>query len=584
MTFLHRSGSARGPASNAREPSYPCRIRRRPRTPNEADDLRASPPEALVQHCFVDGNGRRYLVGVTRSFEERQSVLGEKEHQVFESLLEGCQIIDSEWRYVYVNDAAVKQSHLSRGELIGRTMMECYPGIEDTPMFEELQACMKLREHRSLENRFEFADGSDGWFILRFVPIPAGVCVLSLDVTEERRAAARLASVEGQLYHAQKMEAVGRLAGGIAHDFNNILCAILTYADLLIETLEPGNPLREDVEEIRHAGDRGARLTGQLLAFSRQDVLSQEVLDLNRVVTDMKRMIERLIGEDVDLHVFAAPAPVRACIDRGRLEQLVMNLVVNARDAMPLGGKLTLELARVELDEEYAEDHPEVVPGPYVLMVVSDTGSGIREDVRSRIFEPFFTTKEQGKGTGLGLSTVFGIVKQNRGHIWVYSEEGQGTTFKVYLPECDEAARPISRPPPSRIPRGDAGARKDTVLVVDDDEQVRSALCRVLERDGYRVHQASEADRAEAIALENVGIIDLLLTDVVLRSSSGVALAGRLVEQCPGLRVVLMSGHTSEAAARHGVLTTVADFLQKPITSTMLRQTVRQVLDRPAPK
>ncbi|HXL08392.1 MAG TPA: PAS domain S-box protein [Gemmatimonadales bacterium] len=395
-----------------------------------------------------------------------------------------------------------------------------------------------------------------------------GILGIGRDVTER-------VQLEQQLRQAQKMEAVGRLAGGIAHDFNNILTAITGYADLLLEDLAPKDPRRQDAEEIHKAADRAAGLTRQLLAFSRQQVLQPRVLDLNALVSELEKMLRRLLGEDVKLATVLAPALGRVRADAGQLEQVIMNLAVNARDAMPTGGKLTIETADVEFDGGYAAEHYPAPPGKYAMLAVSDTGTGMDPATQAHLFEPFFTTKEKGKGTGLGLATVYGIVKQSGGFIWVYSERGVGTTFKMYLPRVDAAADPASgRPAPAPVARG-----SETVLVAEDEAPVRAVARHALERYGYHVLEAASAEAALDVAQRYSGPIHVLLTDVIMPGMSGRDLAARLATLRPETRVIYMSGYTDDAITRHGVLEPGFVFVQKPFTPDALARTVRDVLD-----
>jgi two-component system cell cycle sensor histidine kinase/response regulator CckA len=386
------------------------------------------------------------------------------------------------------------------------------------------------------------------------------------DATERR-------SLEEQFHQAQKMEAVGRLAGGVAHDFNNILTAILGCADLLLDELPDGAPQREDAEQIREAGLRAAALTRQLLAFGRRESVEPVPLNVNAVVANVEKMLRRVIGEDIELVAKLDPAAGTVVADAGQLEQVIMNLVVNARDAMPDGGRLTIETANVELDADYAARHLAVTPGPHVMLAVTDTGVGIDDATLRRIFEPFFTTKPNGRGTGLGLATVYGIVKQNRGSIVVDSEPGRGSTFRVYLPRV--------APPASAQPvRAEAPARggHETVLVAEDDDDVRRLARRVLEGQGYAVLEAPDAATALRLAAGHAGPIDLLLTDVVMPEMPGTELARRLGDARPGTRVLYVSGYTDHSVG-NGALPTGTSFLQKPFSATTLVRRVRHVLD-----
>ena len=373
----------------------------------------------------------------------------------------------------------------------------------------------------------------------------------------------------------QKMEAVGRLAGGIAHDFNNLLTAILGSVDFLRRALGPEHPEHAETEEIQKAAVRAADLTRQLLAFSRQQVLAPKVLELDALVTNLEKMLRRLIGEDVELRF--APKAARAAVraDPGQLEQVIVNLVVNARDAMPRGGKLTIETATVDLDATYAWEHGTVEPGRYVMLAVTDTGVGIDRAARARLFEPFFTTKEFGKGTGLGLATVYGIVKQSGGYIWVYSEPGQGATFKVYLPRVEPGGEPLAaRPSPARALGG-----TETILLAEDEAAVRNLARRVLEKHGYKLLLAATGRDGVQLATQHAGPIDLLVTDVVMPEMGGRELAQRLAALQPGLKVLYLSGYTDDMIVRHGVLEAGVAFLQKPFTPDTLLRKIREVLD-----
>ena len=395
-----------------------------------------------------------------------------------------------------------------------------------------------------------------------------GILGIGRDVTE------RL-GLEQQLRQAQKMEAVGRLAGGIAHDFNNILTAITGHAELLLEDLGHHDPRRADVDEIRRSAERAAGLTRQLLAFSRQQVLQPKVVDLNALVLDMDKLLRRLIGEDVELATVLDPTLGRVTADPGQLEQVIVNLAVNARDAMPQGGKLTLETRNIDLDSSYTLEHSLVKPGPYVQLTVSDSGIGMDEETQAHAFEPFFTTKPRGQGTGLGLAMVYGTVKQSGGFIWVYSEPGRGATFKIYLPRVDAPVESAAPPAPvERPPRG-----SETVLLAEDEPAVRAIARQALERQGYTVLAAPSGADALALAAQHGATIHLLLTDVVMPGMSGRDLADRLTAQRPGIRVLYISGYTDNAIVRHGMLEPGLAYLQKPFRPDALVRKVREVLD-----
>jgi CheY-like chemotaxis protein len=373
------------------------------------------------------------------------------------------------------------------------------------------------------------------------------------------------------------MEAIGLLAGGIAHDFNNLLTAIRGYSDLLLHRLDGRSEMRREVEEIRKAGERAASLTRQLLAFSRKQVLQPKVLDLNAVVAGMDNMLQRLIGEDIDLVAVLRPGLWNVLADPGQLEQVIMNLVVNARDAMPRGGKVTIETANVELDDSYVRQHAAVSPGPYVMLAISDTGKGMDEETKNRLFEPFYTTKEKGKGTGLGLSTVYGIVKQSGGYIWAYSDIGKGTAFKVYFPRFGGADAETGKEGASvSSPQG-----RETVLVVEDEEAVLALIRDILEGSGYTVLTASDGEEAQTVGRGHGAPIHLIVTDVVMPKMGGREAAESLAPHLPGVKVLYMSGYTNEAIVRHGVLDPGIPFLEKPFTPDALLRKVRRALDPP---
>ena len=387
------------------------------------------------------------------------------------------------------------------------------------------------------------------------------------DVTDQRR-------LQQQLVQSQKMEAVGRLAGGIAHDFNNLLTVITSYSDLLLEDLGADDPKRGDVEQVRKAAEGAAALTRQLLAFSRQQVLQPRAVSLNAVVENLQKILQRVLGDDVELATRLAPDLGTAQADVGQLEQVLMNLAVNARDAMPTGGKLTIETANAEHNPDDARGQGGAPTSRFVMLAVTDNGAGMDEATKTRIFEPFFTTKGLGKGTGLGLATVYGIVKQSRGFIWVYSEPGHGTSFKVYLPRVDAVAQ---APAPAEVASVAGGT--ETVLLVEDAAAVRTVTKHVLERQGYTVLEAPNGDAALRVAQGHRGPIHLLLTDVVMPGLSGRQLADQLARARPDVKVLYTSGYTDDSIVRHGVLEEGTAYLQKPFAPESLARKVRDVLD-----
>ena len=668
--------------------------------------------------------------------------------KILDTLLEGCQVISPDGRYLYINDIAARQGRKPKSDLIGKKMVEAYPGIDQTRMYTVLQKTMEDGKHRTMENEFVYGDGSTGWFELRFDRVPVGVFILSLEITQRKLAETKishlnavlrgirnvnqlitrehdpkrlisqacdllveargfesviiglidlpenrvdsfanagvklhaletllhagslpdcaeeavrtrkfvlrnnqsdacrgcsvatglgekiddlalplihdgylfgfmitslpqgmgkdsdeqnllqevasdiafalnsiqirsahnatqiaLSNTEAQLQQAQKLEAIGRLAGGIAHDYNNILAAQIGYCDLLQDHLESDSYVSKELVKIKACADRAARLTRQLLAFSRKQAMQVEVLDLNAIVTNFKRMLIRLIGEDLEFNTVLASDLGHVQADPGQIEQVLMNLVVNARDAMPDGGTLTIETANVYLDEDYAKMHVGVVAGPHIQLTVSDTGIGMDKTIQSQLFEPFFTTKETGKGTGLGLATVYGIVKQSSGNIWVYSEPGQGSTFKIYLPKVDE---PLTQHLASK--KATALGDGELILIVEDDPALLEMFVKMVVKLGYQVKTAPNGKAAlELVAAQNLRPA-MLLTDVIMPGMNGKQLAEKLGKIQPGLHVLFTSGYTDDAIFHLGVLDSQSMFIQKPFSVDDLAAKIRQVL------
>jgi two-component system cell cycle sensor histidine kinase/response regulator CckA len=492
-----------------------------------------------------------------------------------EQAAESIVITDTDGTIQYVNPAFERTTGYTRDETIGQNSRLLKSGKQDSALYDDLWETIKrgdvwtghftnrkkngsLYEEEATISPVRDASGN----VVNFVAVKR-------DVTKE-------VGLENQLMQAQKMEAVGQLAGGVAHDFNNLLTAVIGYSQLALNRLAEGDPLRADIREIEKAGQRAAELTGQLLAFSRKQVFQPKNLALNALVTDLQKMLRRLIGEDIDLVAVLDLELGTVKADPGQLQQVIMNLIVNARDAMPQGGKLTIETANVDLGGDYAAQHIEVIPGAYCMLAISDNGCGMDEETRSHIFEPFFTTKGLGRGTGLGLSTVYGIVKQSGGHISVYSEPGHGTTFKIYLPRVVELAEDEDlQQTPQSLPHGD-----ETLLLVEDEAAVRELAARVLRDHGYTVLEASDPSRAlRAIAEHSPDEVQLLVTDVVMPHMSGRDLAEHLAPLRPDMRVLYVSGYTDRAIVHHGVLDDDTPFLQKPFTAEALVRKVREVLD-----
>ncbi|MBU1055732.1 MAG: response regulator [Proteobacteria bacterium] len=392
---------------------------------------------------------------------------------------------------------------------------------------------------------------------------------IAKDISEKR-------NLEQQLLHSQRLEAVGRLSGGIAHDFNNLLTMILGNAELILEDSIITDKVRERIQEIHTAGERAASLTRQLLAFSRKQVLQPKIMNLNKTAKNMEKMLLRMIGEDIELRAFLAPDLGQIEADTGQIEQVIMNLIVNARDAMPEGGKITLETENVDIDEKYADTHTSVIPGSYVMLSISDTGIGMSDETRIRIFDPFYTTKDKGKGTGLGLSTVYGIIKQSKGNIWVYSEPGKGCTFKIYLPQVE---KPI--PKAELMPKSiDTLIGSETILVAEDDEMVRNFIVRALQGYGYKVLTAASGEEAIEISLAYKNTIHLLLTDVIMPGINSRDMEESIKTSRPKIKVLYMSGYTDNTIVHYGVLDPGKEFIAKPFTPESMARKVREVIEK----
>ncbi|MEO8193454.1 MAG: ATP-binding protein [Gemmatimonadales bacterium] len=446
--------------------------------------------------------------------------------------------------------------------------------LEDQAIELEHQAATLEEQAITLEEQNEEARSAAESVASTNIELTRAIGELQKARTASTEADGERKVLEEQLHEAKKMEAVGRLAGGVAHDFNNMLTAIKSYSELLLAEMDTANPQRSDVAEINKAADRAAVLTRQLLAFSRQQILRPEVMNLNAVVGEMQNMLRRLAGPGIQVVTRLQPDECIVKADPAEIERVIVNLVLNARDAMPKGGTVTIETSSADLDEDYTSHHAGMTAGSYVMLAVSDTGPGMPKEVRDKLFEPFFTTKERGKGTGLGLSSIYGIVKQSEGHIWVYSEPGHGTTFKVYLPCIDAPACAVSEIPESTAPRGG-----ETILLVEDDDVVRGVAGRILRREGYTVVEAENGKVALALYSAAGFVTDLIVTDIVMPVMGGSELAHRIREVRPEARILFTSGYTEDRGTRQNLLFPGTTFLEKPFTPDALAQKTRELLD-----
>jgi len=543
------------------------------------EELAVAAMKAGANDYVTKGQLKRLLPAIERELREAQARATLRATEAsFATLVEhapvGIYRSSPEGRFLSANAAVVRMlGYESAADVLGLDMArDVYADAAERQRLVERDTYSD-RQYDSVEATWKRRDGRllTVQLSVRAVRNRAGQVeyyeTFVRDVTDQRR-------LQQQVLQSQKMEAVGRLAGGIAHDFNNLLTVITSYSDLLLEDLAPGDAKRDDLEQVRKAADGAAALTRQLLAFSRQQAVEPRVVSLNTVVEGLHKILRRVIGEDIELTTTLAPDLGAVRADVGQLEQVLMNLAVNARDAMPTGGRLTVETANVEHDPDYARDREAAAVRQFAMLAVSDTGCGMDEATKARIFEPFFTTKEPGKGTGLGLATVYGIVKQAGGFIWVYSEPSQGTSFKIYLPEVDATAERTTAVAGARAPRG-----TETVLLVEDAAAVRAVTKQVLERQGYVVLEAPDGEAALRLAQQHRGPIHLLLTDVVMPRVSGRELAERLTQVRPDMRVLYASGYTDDSVVRHGILELGTAYLQKPFSPESLARKVRDVLD-----
>ena len=505
--------------------------------------------------------------------ERRRAELHLLEHAVLLDMAsDAITIVDQNDVITYWNEGAERLYGWSKTEAIGKNIIELLQPVLPQPL-EQIRQEFFREGYWASELSHVKRDGTrvtveSRWTLERQDGQRSNSIGIHTDITNRKL-------LESQLRQSQKMEAIGRLAGGVAHDFNNLLTVIMGRAQLLLDRVTE-EKVRRDLDLIRQTGSRAAALTHQLLAFSRKQVLEPRVIDLKALVVDAEKLLIRVIGEDIKLTVRSDPGLGTVKADPGQIEQVIVNLVVNSRDAMPQGGTITIETANVNLDESYSRQHLEVRPGRYVMLAVSDTGQGMDPETQAKIFEPFFTTKEKDKGTGLGLSTVYGIVQQSGGHIWVYSEPGQGTTFKIYLPRVDEPIETIAQPQ-YKDARG-----TETILLVEDEQTVRELIREILELKGYTVLEAGSPDEAMGICDAHDRPIGLVITDVIMPGMNGTVLAGRLRSRLPNAKIIYMSGYTDAGIVDTGLLASGHAFLQKPIIADSLARKVREVLESEA--
>jgi PAS domain S-box-containing protein len=498
--------------------------------------------------------------------EARMVRLADRLSTTLESITDAFVTLDGGWHLTFLNRQAERLLQQSREELLGRVMWEAFPGSAGSVFEQQYRHAVSAQ---TAVHFHEFYQPLGLWLDVSAYPIEEGLAVHLQDVTERKR-------MEAQLAQAQKMESVGRLAGGIAHDFNNLLSVILGYTEVAMNTLPEESQTRADLEQVKQAGDRASELTKQLLSFARRQIVQPQVIDVNDQILTMQKLLGRLIGEHIALEHELAPGPERVRIDRGQLEQVLLNLVVNARDAMPSGGRIQIGTRVDHLEEEYTRLHPPMLPGPHVRLWVRDNGEGIAPEALPHVFEPFFTTKEVGQGTGLGLATCYGVVTQAGGHIWVESAQGQGTTFQIYLPAAADAQAPVAA---AAAPVGAAQGGSERVLVVEDEALVRELATRALRAQGYAVLVAETPARALEIAAEARYEMDLLVTDMVMPGMSGKELAAQLTALNAGIKVLFVSGYAENYIVQQGLVAPGVHFLPKPFTPAVLAQKVRAVLD-----
>ncbi|MBN2442664.1 MAG: response regulator [Spirochaetales bacterium] len=537
-----------------------------------------SRPNCFTEEMIIFFEGIGASVGIALARKQTDLALRESEErfrELFTQINSGIAVyeaVDNGKDFVFLdfNATGEKIDKRARDHVIGRKVTDVYPGIEESGLLDILQSVWKTGIPEYQPNSFYKDDRVSGWRENRVFKLPSGKIVAVFDDISERK------QLEEQLRQAVKMKAIGQLAGGIAHDFNNALTPLLTICDILLSQLDPELPIHEDIKEIQDCGQRCADLTRQLLAFGRRQPMKFIILNLNDIIVTMDKMLSRVIGEDINLIKHLNPNLGNVKADAGQMEQIIANLVINARDAMPHGGKLIIDTNNITLDAEYSKNHIDVVPGDYVMMAVSDTGTGMDAETQTKIFEPFFTTKEKGKGTGLGLSTVIGIVKQTNGHIWVYSEPGKGTTFKIYLPRVNEESKKLQM---KKQFSAESYRGTETILIVEDSENIRRIIRRILSKQGYNILETINGEEAIELINRHKKPINLLIADVIMPGINGKELAKKIAALQPQIKVLYISGYTDSTLNRHIIPDHEINFIQKPFTLESLIVKVREVLD-----
>jgi PAS domain S-box-containing protein len=512
-----------------------------------------------------------------RSLFEAESALRKNEIRyqgILDSMMEGFQIIDFNWNILYLNATAIRYSRRTKPELIGKNINDVFPGIQDSVIYTAFNRCMKDRTPQTIIQDFDYPEGKTK-FVFSIQPIPEGIFVLSSDITEQQKLQEDKKSLQTQLMQSQKLESIGRLAGGIAHDFNNMLNVIIGHTQLSLMSINAYHPLFNGLMEIEKAALRSAELTQQLLAFARKQTISPSMINLNNLISGHLNLLQRLIGEHIELAWIPGHNTWPVYSDSAQINQVLTNLAINARDAIGTSGRVTIETANITFDEFYCRMNSECIPGEYVMLSFSDNGCGMNKETMEHIFDPFFTTKDIGKGTGLGLSMVFGIVKQNNGFINVYSEPGIGSTFRIYLP------RHLASEKEQQEKEGSIALKRgnETILLVEDEISVKDLAILMLERLGYNVISADTPNEAIKLAEKHLKEISLMMVDVVMPGMTGRELAEQVLSFLPDLKVLYMSGYTADVIAHHGVLDSNINFIQKPFSLGDLSAKIREILN-----